>query len=545
MATQEFKVAVNNAKFPFLFSRASRGVLQSGLDVAPRVGGNFSGNSSIDFNTVQILYCENVLPIAEGIMSVSTRQVSDPVDPPITDFDQLLILRDAQERQTLFSPARGQNYIYDPVTATWTSYNSFTWAAERTLVSRAYVDGRTFICYEGDRVIEWNPDTEVFDTIALTLPAGYTMSDIRGIASSANYLILHTETEILWSSLLDVTDFNNTDGGSGRQTPLDLKGQITCIIPISGGIVVYTNRNAVAGFATNNAAVPFTFREVQNSGGVAGYEQVTFDSNQAAHFTYGTSGLQTVTLQRAESIFPDCTDFLAGRQYEYWDPVAKTVAESTLLGALEVKLHYFDNRYLTISYGKLDGQFTFCLIFDTALQRWGKIRVNHIDLGVLPSSVLDSFDLLYNDLSGPYDDYDVAYDDLIQAYGDIVPIRAGIVFLQQGGALQLLISDPSSDSAEGVLLVGHIQVVRSRTVTFLGAKFDGVYGTPSPTVTLVGSAPGNGFDRDKIVATTVAASGEKRFAVNGRSVFENFDLAIEGKFNLTAGIVETMVHGSR
>jgi hypothetical protein len=546
MATQKFKLAVNNAEFPFLFQRAGRAVLQAGLDVAPRTSAAFVGGMErFDYNLAKLIYCENVLPTAEGIMSVGVQQDIAPRTPAVTHFDQMIVLRDSAERNFLMSPARGQNYVLSAATQTWTSYNSFSWSAANTLVTRAYVDGRTFICYQSDRVIEWDPTGLAFNTRALTLPAGYTMTDIRGIAGASNYLLLFTDTEILWSSTLDLLNFNDPIGKSGRQTPIDLKGQITCLVPISGGFVVYTNRNAVAAFFTNSADSPFSFREIQNSGGVAGYEQVTSDANQAEHYTYGSSGLQVVNLQVAAQIYPACSDFLSSRQYEAWDATAGEVVEQNLTGALEVKLQFLGNRYLVISYGKIAGQFTFALFHDVALKSWGKVRVNHVDVGVLPSSVIESFNWRFYELTGPFSSYTQSFLELKQTASSLLPLRSGFAFLQNTGAIQTLLADPAQDVGQGLAIFGHVQLTRSKTVTFLGATLDGVYANPVPRLRVLGSIPGNGYDRDKLVTALSVASTARSAKYVGNDVFENFDLAVEGKFVLTAGIVETMIHGSR
>ena len=198
-----------------------------------------------------------------------------------------------------------------------------------------------------------------------------------------------------------------------------------------------------------------------------------------------------------------------------------------------------------ISYGYLNNQFTYVLVLDTALARWGKIRVNHIDIGLLPDELLDTFDLTYEDLSGSYEDYDLAYEDLVQAYGDIAPIRSRIVFLQNTGALRLLVSDPAVDAATGLAIFGHVQVTRAKMITFQSAKFDGLYGYPAPRLRLLGSLPGNGYDRNKIVEATLKSSTDRMVSYAGRSTFENFDVAISGKFAVTAAVVETTLNGSR
>lgn len=545
MATTKFKFAINNAEFPFLYSQASRSVVQPGSDIAPRVGAGFTGGASYDYNVAQLLFCENVLPSGAGLVSVGYREAGAAVSPAVTDFDQLIVLRDSQERNHLMSPARGKNYVFDTATATWTSYNSFTWDSTKTLVSRAYVNGRTLVMYERDRVIEWDSVTPKFDTRTLTLPGGYAITDIRGICGASNYLVAHTSTEILWSTLTNILDLADLTAGAGRQTPIDLKGQITCLLPISGGFLICTTQNVVAAFFTGTAATPFSYREVTGSAGVPGAEQVTFEANQDRFFAYGTSGVQALSLQRAEVLLPKCTDFLVGTSYDSWDETLGIVVESVATGALAVKLQLLSHRYLCISYLKSGNHFQFVLVYDLALQRWGKLKIPHTDIGILPSVAGSAFDLSYDELGAVYDSYDVAYQDLKTVAGGFLPAKTGFLFLQESGLLQLLVTDPTLSSATGVALFGRIQHVRGRTVTFLGAQFDGLYGTPAPTVRLVGSTPGNGFDRDRVVAATFTSGTERSLKYAGRQVFENFDLAISGKFQLSNGVVEIMNHGSR
>lgn len=543
MAVQRFKAPLNNAKFPFLYSHASRAVLQAGLDIPPRVGQAFFGGiESADFNVLQMLFAENVLPTDTGIISVGTKEEIAAFSPAATDFDQLFVLRNVDEANVLFCPGRGKNYVYNATTLTWESKNPFTWSSVYSLVSKAYVNGRTFVGYEGNRVIEWNDATQSFDTVTLTLPAGYAITDIKGICGASNYLLAHTTVEIFWSSLTTITNFNDPTTGSGRQTPQDLKGLITNIQPMAGGFVIYTTRNAVAAFFTNNAASPFLFKEVLGSGGVGSSNQVTGDANTAGHYTYGSSGLQLVNMQRADTVFPDVADYLVSRDYETWNTVTGKVEEQALTILQQAKLVMLANRYLIISCGWIDTQYTLALIYDLSLQRWGKVRINHIDVGLLPLEAGGNV-LRYYQL-GTYDEYDnVAYEDLVEAYGSVPPLRSGFIFLEPSGRTQVLIVDSAAETAAGVVIFGRAQVTRGRTITFQKAKLDGLFSAPTPQFRILPS--NNGYDRTTPVTAVVANQSAKSVTYASRATAENFDIAIEGSFDLTTLVLETTVHGSR
>ena len=110
MAVQRFKVALNNARFPLLSTKAQQAVFVPGLDSAPRTPRIFMGaDESIDHNLAQVIYSENVMPSSEGIRSVGYSQL---IAPTVNgDFDSIFALRDAAENTVLYSPAGGQNYV--------------------------------------------------------------------------------------------------------------------------------------------------------------------------------------------------------------------------------------------------------------------------------------------------------------------------------------------------------------------------------------------------------------------------------------------------
>ena len=68
MAKQRFTGALNAADFPFLSVLKGRSVVQPQLDNNVRTTQTFYGTEeSANYNIAQLLYCENVLPTAEGL----------------------------------------------------------------------------------------------------------------------------------------------------------------------------------------------------------------------------------------------------------------------------------------------------------------------------------------------------------------------------------------------------------------------------------------------------------------------------------------------
>lgn len=544
MATQKFKAPLNAAEFPFLYANAGRAVLQPGQDIASRTPEAFFGRiKNADFNLIQPLFCENVLPSSKGLFSIALTEEAAAYGGVATGtFDRLIMIRDDTDRNILFCPGQGSNYIYDMATSTWESVDPIVLADPGALVTKAYVLGRTLICYDGTAVIEYDVGTNAFLTRVLTLPVGYSIADVKGVLGASNYLIAFTDTEIMWSSLVNILDFNSPVNGSGKQTPTDLKGHIKACEPIAGGFIIYTSRNAVAAFFTNNAATPFAFREVLNSGGVAGPEQLTGDANSSDHYTFGVSGVQLVGMQSAETIFPELADFLSTKTYELWNSTDKEIVETGPTAFEASKVTLISNRYFVLSYGWNGTEFDCALVFDRALVRWGKIRTPHIDCGTLPIET-GGGGITYGEM-GLYSEYDaIAYGALTRPELPLPAWRSNIVFLRTDGTMNLLVAEPGGAGTSGVLVIGHVQVTRGRKVTFQKMQSEGLFTAPLPVVSLLMSE--NGYDRSGVVTPTLLSSTTRYTEYAERATAENFDIAIEGRFDLTTVIVETTVHGSR
>jgi hypothetical protein len=489
---------------------------------------------------------ENVIPIAKGLQSVSYSTQYAAYSTPVTDFDQLILIQGSSGYVASFSPARGKNYILTKELPVWTSYAPFTFDPQYSLVTKGYVAGRTFIFYEGTKCVEWNPGTVALDTKTLVLPAGFTIVDIRGNSGASNYHLLFTDELILWSTPQNPLEFADVSQGAGSQIPLDLRGQITAVLPTSGGFLICTTQNIIGAAFTGDATRPFAFREVLSSAGIQSGEQITDGAHVGGHYAFGVSGLQQLTLQRAESVFSETTDFLTSKRLDYWETADKTIITTTRDANLTSKLRYLSSRYLAISYGATAGLYEFVLLYDTKLERWGKLRVSHVDCDALPLGSIGSF-LAYFELIGSYADQGTtAYEDLIAGDVPISDLRDNFGFLQPNGTTLLLRADSAIGTtygAGGTVIFGHVQVSRDRNITVLGAELDGLAQVPPATVTLLGSETGYTRTDEIPMELVTAEEGYAEYAI--RYTAKNSDIAVEGAFELTNLILETVIHGTR
>lgn len=543
MSAETLRIALNAANFPFLYRDAQRAVMLKGNDQQVNYAPYYGTNESSDWNQVQLLYCENVMPSAKGYMSTHFLSTINPYGVSETRFDQAIILRDNLENNTLLVPAGGQNFILDTDDGSWDTTESFT--ATGQLVTRAYTQGRTFVCYDSEKLFEFDGGANDLtdQTSSLVLPAGYTMADIRGCGGGSNYLILFTDIEVLWSSPNDPLNFDNSlNNGSGVQIPQDARGAISCILPVSGGAIIYTVRNAVAMQFTNNATTPFAFRGIANSGGVAGYEQVAFDSDEQDQYVWGSGGLQKMSLQRAESVFPECSDFLTSSLYETYNYTTHKVDTAQLGSYLSVKLTFVAQRYLCISYGATPGTFTAALIYDTGLKRWGKIVLAHTDIFTYPYPNIEG-DLEYGQLNIDYSSLSAdTYSSLGVGILSTSPPKKSIAILQADGTIYILAVDYSLRTAQGVAIFGQIQHNRNRMTTLHAVEFEGLDRTATPEVYLHESL--NGKDISSVSIPALVSSSTEYSLYKSTATAKNLSIVLAAAFQLT-GLLVRVAKGGR
>lgn len=520
MAVQRYKISLNNARFPLVSTWGQRAALIPAMDTAGKSVRAYAGaEENADYNIPQILYGENFVPVANGVKSVS--YVSLNVPGGVNDFDQIFPLRDSDENTVLYSPADGKNYTYNAGTAMWSQLTlQSIWAAlvparylssvsENTpttaQVTRAYVDGQTFVSYSkllltdsatgiggntvDGSIYQWNPATQTLVWVDPTANTGIirnlpvTKGEIGGVASSNGYLLFWSGLTVYWApfngTAFDYLLYANGEvTGAGNQIPEDVQGPITAIVPMSGGYIIFTTKNAVAAFYNaNNFASPWIFKPISNSGGIESFEQAATEGGQGSLYAYTTGGMQKITLNNAESVFPDVTDFLGGRFIESFNTGDLTFDEGETTTEFFVKITYCGQRFLVVSYGTFPGIFSYALVYDASLQRWGKLRIVHRDCFSYSYGAQDA-ELTYNMLGDvSYDDIDpMTYDTAIIEGGALTYPRQSIAFITSAGEIKLAVLDnrTAEGTSEAFVVIGKNQFSRSRRVELNHVEIEGL-----------------------------------------------------------------------
>lgn len=559
MSKIRFAGPLNAARWPLVAAIQGRTVINPIYDPVSRAARQFFGTDESDERYIpQLVYCENVVPMAQGLNSVGYRDLINP--SAFTDFDQAIILRDTVENNYLYSPANGKNYILDIGTGLWNSVDPIIGLPVNTNVTYGYVNGRTFVCFSGNGVYEYDVTGGNFVKVTMTWPPGVVEADILGIGASNNYLIAFANVAIGWSSLIDPTDFTPSPiTGAGYATPQDVRGKIVAAIGASGGFIIWTTRNAVAATYTNNVRAPFAFKEISNSGGVNSTEHITADAVSGVHYSWSNAGLQKVTLQSAEPLSGEVSDFLAGRMFNTWNSTTKQL-DLTLsdLAEFYVKLVYIGNRYLCVSWSETtDGSgdiqtFQYALVLDTVLKRWGQIKVDHVDIFTITiGSESTELALTFNDLGT--DTFNTlgskTFNDLIAPNPNVFEptSKRQLGILDIDGSIKVALLDYNKDfNHEGVAVFGRFQMVRANAMQHQRTTFEGVYGENITSADTFNAYIQPSLDGDNLLAptlmTTIAAD-EKSITYGCRKTGLNFNLAVEGTFSLKSMVVEVTNEG--
>lgn len=543
MAHQWLRCNLGVAIFPFATSLWGRSIIVPGQDTNfDRVTEQNVPNK--DRGIPQVFYMHNVVPTGQGYQSIGYNSVLPPNLTGQTDFDNAMVIRytSPEVMNGIFVPAIGKNYVWDETVGNWASVSPITpgTLSSTTLVTTAYINGTTYIYYERYGCFKYDPTTKTMLPVTL---AGLTPTNILGILSANGYLVAFSETDIAWSSLSDPEDFvPSLVTGSGGGTVQFTKGRINFGVYINGGFILYCEGNTVSATYSGNVRFPYIFSEVANSGGCRLISQVSWSSNQATHFAWTTSGLQEVSKTSAINLVPEVTDFLTMKLFEDFDETTLTLSQQTLSSQLNLAVAVVGDRYLIISYGVAVSDFTHALLFDLALKRWGKLKIQHRSCFEWPSPNLYG-EITYDMLSRTT--YDMlaltTYDDL--SFGVESPTfpRTTIAFLQADGTVQTVNFDFAQTNANGVFILGKFQFQRNKYMEHQLTEVETIGQNNDFSFKIINSLDGKTLSHPVDTVELIKAPELRRYGKRITGV--NFSGLCLGAFNLTSYLIDFTLGG--
>lgn len=516
MADIVYRANLKAASFPLLSELFGRSIIVKGSDQTAPIGKSEPGTTdSSNQGIPQLYYCHNVVPSDNGYKSVGYTSVIPAVGGT---FEKVIPIQDATgDSADLAITAAGALYVRQYGTAAWVAVGTppvaATIAGKR--MTTGFVSGTSYIyfatigCYTYD--FTTNNMTAVVPLWDGTTTVPVTDATCIGMTSNRGYLIAYTADQVVWSSTTNPLDFvGSLTTGAGGGNLEGARGIIVTIESVYGGMIIFTNGNAVSAIASDNTRFPYNFMEVTGSGGLLDPEFVSYDANSNSVYAYTTAGIQQIGVKAAVVVFPEVTDFLSGALFEDFDETTNVLSLVNSTAVLTKRLVMIASRYLIISYGV--GSLTHALIYDSGYKQWGRLKLPHVDCFELGRSAVET-------------------------------PRKSIAFVQSDGAVKVVNMDIVNPTSNGVMLVGKFQYVRTRLLQLQAVDLENINAGDTFSLLDLPAADGKNFGTALVGYLQTSTGKFRRYLFHNTAM--NHTLAFKGSFNATSLVLTFNVSGAR
>lgn len=547
MSQIPYRANLNDPEFPFVSSFQGRTIISQGLD--QHYQNNPFSKGDDDRGIPEALYMHNVMPSIQGYKSASYSKIVDPTAD--TDFTDVFPVKDfVGNRGMLGVTASGKTFVATSYVPEWVEVTP-SGQPENALVSVANVTGTSFICYANFGIFTINLESLSLAPAAISWDPAVTSASITHIGASNNYLLATDGISLYWSSALDVLDFVASQiTGAGSGVPTSAVGNIIALSPVGIGFAIYCQGNIVVATFSGNVQYPWIFKEAPNGAGIESYRQVSKAGDDNSNYAWTTSGLLKVTLGGCQPVFPSASDFLGGNIFEdaSTDGYEFLVTEY-LTEPLQVKVAFIASRFLCLSYGKTN-LLTHCIIYDTALKRWGKLRLEHSQIAELSFSVSPNINPTYTELGTRiYTDF---ARTIYTRMNGIAPVAAdakhSLVLLQPDGTLMLLNTDYKwvdfeASYSSAMLVLGKYQIARKNLVTMQNFYLEEIDSDNNNFLVRVLTSSTGKIADTFTTPYAVQNPGQREYYATVVGV--NHSVEIVGSFHLVSGVFFFSLDGNR
>lgn len=508
MAQQTYRANLAASTIPFVSTLFGRSVIIPGPDQ------NFIRqlyspvDPDKDIGVPQAYYLHNVYPTPQGFASIGyEKQSSAPAGDYGISNSQLVIGADGAKAYIVTSSVGILAYklpgkVFTLILPLAAPYNT-------SKLTVAVVAGTYYFYVANLGCYTYDPTSGAVTPVVLI---GLTAALILGITAANGYLLAFTSSTVVWSSLINPLDFApSLATGAGGGSVENIKGIISTLVSTTNGILVCSDTNIVIGIYSGNARYPYNWVEATGSGGVVSQELIAYDTNTGDNFVWTSFGLQAITSRKANLIFSDLTDFLAGQIFEDFDEDSLTFSVTQLSSALLKKLTLISARYLVISYGITE--LTHAILYDLALKRFGKFKFTHTDC--------------------------FEYELLDQTVADIP--KKSIGFLTSTGEIYTVNFNQAAVARNGVLLLGKYQYVRSRLLTMDGVSLESVESGFDCNVYLCTSLDGKSLGEPTALTQILNSPRSRDYGARATGI--NHSLILTGAFSLDSVILVFHING--
>jgi hypothetical protein len=502
---------------------------------------------SKDKGIPQVYYLHNTMPTSHGYQAIGYNVAIDGV-PGDTSFDQAFPIQSVQGNKFLFVPANGNFWVYNVAMGAWKKsffFPSGTFSAE-IFITTAFLQQESFIAVSQMGLFQYDDVAELI--LPIPTPGLNIISDtsIIGVCAANGYLIVWDETSVAWQLGLPIDFTPSLITGAGGGAINDAKGKLIACLPVTGGFIIYCEKNAVAATFTGNFNAPFTFVEIEAAGGISAPDEVSWQADLGYHLAWTTFGLQQIGLNGAQFVYPEVTGFLAQKLFEDFNETTLTFTEEYLSEPLNVAINVVECGYMIISYGLPTlSYFTHALVLDLNLARWGKMKINHVDCFQFPELTAETATTFADLMATPYTALmGTTYGELF-AIDDPVTAKETLAFLGQDGTVSTVDFDLSEANADGVFLLGKYQLTRNQYIDLHRVDVENVGSGSTYNLNVFPTIDGKNFQPP--VAGVVIQGGE----VGDKEIMYGFDtssynvsLLFTGSFNLTSVLIDISAAGN-
>lgn len=550
MAQIAYRANLSAATYPMTIADGGRTVIMPGPDQ------NFDRRvdptgSQKDAGIPQALYLENVMPTASGYQSIEF------LAP--TSRAMLIPSGASYIRQCIEVPARlnivGPSTITPPIK----TFPLFLWDngaftagvfGDRTVtysgaavssvnkMSVAVVKGTPYLfCFAGasqlyEVLYESDEDIILINRTSTVTPPGF-VDAIQSICSSNNYLIAHSRLTVFNSSTTTPLDFvASLVSGAGEASPNSSDNLIQYVKETTNGFYVYCVTNTLFAQYTGNARYPFKYVPVLNSTGLYGNYNwcVAGGVDTSGHYVVEKNkNLKFIQSNQATPIGAELTDFLGKTPLQELFDYATNTFLRTIQSTGVPSIYVYLNRYVVVSIngtaseGTAAEKYTHAVVFDTVLERYGKIKVDHSFLFTVSGSEEVLAFVNKQARAIRYLSFDIYHSE--------IPFE-GL----------------SWTVAAGVLVLGKFQYVRSRKIQLHEIQIEGpqnsaIVSSPNFACVLLPSLEGRAFNTP--VALTATSLNDGLAVYPAHATAQNHSIALKGAFSVNTVQLKFSPRGDR
>jgi len=530
MAQISYRANLSSAIFPMTLARSGRSVIIPGPDqnfdrrVDPQGEQKTAG-------IPQAIYMENVIPTADGYQSVGYRTAQTL---PEIDMIPLEIKMPGSvvPEILLFSRTLGLVYRYNLGVWNFVAFSGVYGGppTSENSLSYAVVRGVVYIFNEATKSLYTYVVGTLTNVTATVLPVGF-LPNIISIAGSYNYLVAldnAASPTIYWSSTTTPTDFTAslvTGAGSGAAT--NIQGAAKFLRASPTGFFLYTTNNIVAATYTGNARYPFRFIPVKDSVGVINTWEVYSDVDESSQMMITrASFIAAVSQDVSQQLAAELTEYLErNNTYDIFNSGTNTFTVGSVASQQETaRIYVFNSRYIVVSLQQASPAFTgiydVAFVFDSLLQRYGKLKIRHTQVVTVPESFTTKLRLGFID----------TFNRVIYRWYLDVNDNA---------------TDPGEIPMAGVLVLGKFQYVRSRNICLDQISTESgqplaTFPVPNFQLLTIPTWDGKTFLTAQTPWLDTSQSTGTVMTYNSSCEGKNVSLLIKGAFDLSS--VEMMFH---